>query len=1124
MRTKFYLLLIALVTAIGSVWGQSFMSDGVNYRVQPDNSVIVVLTNYSGALTIPPTVTNGGTVYAVKSIEASAFAQNYNLTSVVVSEGIETIGQSAFANCKNLLEATLPSTLTEIPRSLFATNLKLKKVTLAEGITAMRVSAFAGNEALESLSIPSSISVIDAGTFRDTPNLSITLSGSNFHFENGALYNSGKTEILYYQYARPNTSFEILSTVTNFGMYVFYSAVNIQSFTVEDGSVSFVERDGVLYTLNATNRQLRICPAGTLITDLVIPTDLNVKTTSNYAFWNCKNLESISFPSSMTSITIGNTFRDCINLRHFLLPDGHSIYSVDSDGVMFSNNGETLYLYPAGKRDENYTVPSNVKVVGASSFGNHYLKNVILPEGVESIGNTAFYAMLGLESVTIPSSLTTLGTDVFSGCVSLSDVVFTNPGSSQLNSIPSGTFYLTALKTIELPESITTIGNGAFQDTKIEEIVFPSNLETIGNNAFLNTDLKNIIIPDNVVSIGNGAFQGNSHLDEVVISSTSNLETLGDNAFLNTDLKNIMIPESVENIGHDAFKGNSNLSEITFEGDTPPANIGEGAFSDISEDAKVIVPKGSEDNYIELAEDGVVPVSPDDIYVAAEVEVKTDPDKPLVFIDENGKTIEVLPGASTGEKYEVLPEDNEKQEINKIIITYPDGTKEEIEKDEDGKFKIELSGDMEIEVVVVNKKIVTFINDGTTTLQYVKDGERAIEPSVSRTGYTFNGWSNGSTSWNFATAVTADLTLTANWSAIPTFTVTVNSISGVNAGAGGTVYLNGTFSFRATATDGSSTVTVYANNSKLTPTSDNFYSISGITEDLVITFELTAGSNTTTPGEGENNGSEEGEGSEEEEDAKVVIDGSDPVIEGDFPSGGEIVLTPPLVTPGTNPSVTINGEDVIGTWTEDENGDPIYVIEFDGLDDGKHVLIVDNNEFEFTTDRSNDNSGSASKAGEIVIDENTPTALGEFPLSGEIFIYPSSYATRNLVAPTVTINGEAVTGAWSEDKSGDDVYVVEYKNLAAGNHTLVINGKEYTFTTSRNAGGATSNDVLSTATITASYGAITIDTPKQSTVYVVSLSGSVVYNAKVVGTVTVNVQAGLYIVVVDGVSTKVVVR
>jgi len=171
-----------------------------------------------------------------------------------------------------------------------------------------------------------------------------------------------------------------------------------------------------------------------------------------------------------------------------------------------------------------------------------------------------------------------------------------------------------------------------------------------------------------------------------------------------------------------------------------------------------------------------------------------------------------------------------------------------------------------------------------------------------------------------------------------------------------------------------------------------------------------------------------------------------------------------------------------------------------------------------------DNGSGNNGGGQIIIDENTPSEIpGEFPPTGEIIIRPPLVDPNSPTPPTVIIDGKEVEGEWKTDEDGNPIFVIEFDDLEDGKHTLVINDKEFEFTTNKNA-GATSNDVLSTATVTAGYGTVTIDTPKSATVSVVSFSGSVVYNAKVIGSATVNVPAGIYVVVVDGTVTKVVVR
>jgi len=96
----------------------------------------------------------------------------------------------------------------------------------------------------------------------------------------------------------------------------------------------------------------------------------------------------------------------------------------------------------------------------------------------------------------------------------------------------------------------------------------------------------------------------------------------------------------------------------------------------------------------------------------------------------------------------------------------------------------------------------------------------------------------------------------------------------------------------------------------------------------------------------------------------------------------------------------------------------------------------------------------------------------------------------------------------------DNMYIIEN----------IVEDKEVTFVLIKKAGNTTANEELSTAKVSASVGTLTIEAPVAAAVQVVSFTGKVVYSSELVGTVTVNVPAGIYIVAIDGTATKVVVR
>jgi len=840
-------------------------------------------------------------------------------------------------------------------------------------------------------------------------------------------------------------------------------------------------------------------------------------------------LTRIHIPANVKSIAeealYGNVYLSEVTI-------GHGSDFVLVDNVLYSSGGKTLLVYPLADPllATSYTVPVELESLGALN----------LPSTIERIrvesGNSFFSSRDG--------------------------VLFSADGKTLIK-YPAGKDDITIY---EVPPSVETIASRAFQFTQIEGINF-SNVTHLGYAALSHSSLAGtVIIPETVTVIDAYQFNGCSNLVEVIFKgSVEFINTVGTNVgegmFSYTPLlervdfgpttfdmvpnrmfegcvalEEIILPADVSHIGTNAFRDCESLTTITILGETP-LTVASSAFSasatGTAPDLASItlhVPKGSFDDYNTTSPWSGFGTILDDFYL-------------VVYKNE-------------GETY--------------LTETYPASA------------------------------------DYTLTKP----------TSPTRVGYTFEGWydASGKVVPFDATKYGIHNTITARWAAIPlpvipTYTITIEPLAGVTVNKeGGTVNEGRPFSFTAEAAARGNRVIVYVNGKEHASTSDNFYLIEGIEENITITFSLTAGAyaedsvvggitingeplndkKTDFPEEGkivitfnddadrsvpgkviidgkevpgtwgtDSNGNPtytidyavigdgkhtikiEGFGGDGEThtfttgggngnngtstDGKVVIDGSESTIPGEFPSTGEIVLYPPAVTPGNTPSVTIDGETVTGEWTKDEDGKYIYVVGYDDLEDGEHTIVVDGDEYTFTTEGGEGGSDSGSTGGtKVIIDGSSPVIPGEFPSTGGVVIYPPAVDPSN--PGKVTIDGKEVTVTVITDANGKPIAIeIEYEGLADGKHTLVINGKEYTFTTSKNA-GATSNDVLSTATITASYGTITIDTPKQSTVYVVSLSGSVVYNAKVVGTVTVNVPAGIYIVAIDGKTTKVVVR
>lgn len=215
-----------------------------------------------------------------------------------------------------------------------------------------------------------------------------------------------------------------------------------------------------------------------------------------------------------------------------------------------------------------------------SSMGlsdNTTLKEVLLPEGLKTIGTSAFAMCKALNKLNIPSTVTTLGRWILEGS-SLSS--FTIPNG--VTEIPASCFYGSAITSIEIPSSVNTIGDYAFEDAKLIKVVIPSSVTSIGYAAFgcwddnptlksvvieaniteipeccfyLQSNLTSVSLPEGVTSIGDDAFCWCKKLASLTLPAS--LEVIGEGAFSTNALTELVLPNKVSTIKNSAFAGNN---------------------------------------------------------------------------------------------------------------------------------------------------------------------------------------------------------------------------------------------------------------------------------------------------------------------------------------------------------------------------------------------------------------------------------------------------------------------------------------------------------------------------------------------------------------------------------------
>lgn len=288
-----------------------------------------------------------------------------------------------------------------------------------------------------------------------------------------------------------------------------------------------------------------------------------------------------------------------------------SALSIDFEagGYHFSVNGEgstvTLIAPDAGKyegdADLTFEITDGTAVytltgIGDSAFENSGVTSVTLPATVTSIGSYTFQGCTELAGITLPDGITEVGTGVFMNCSALAEVIL----PQALHTLPtrafSGCEALTALKG---EYKISEVGERAFSGCKMLQDFRWDGLTGIGKSAFTRcsslaeadltdaaeigdyafeacTGLKRVELPEGIATIPAGMFRDCTSLDDVTLPAT--LQHVEEYAFSNCrGISSLTLPGSLRHIGVEAFNACSGMSEIKFAGNG--LTIGERAFS-----------------------------------------------------------------------------------------------------------------------------------------------------------------------------------------------------------------------------------------------------------------------------------------------------------------------------------------------------------------------------------------------------------------------------------------------------------------------------------------------------------------------------------------------------------------
>lgn len=452
------------------------------------------------------TISGEGTMdgYYINTAPWSYYSKD--ITSLLINEGVTTVGYYAFYGCSNITSLKLANSVTKIDNYAFAGCTGLSSLTLGPNIEFIGMYAFAKCSGLKKITIKSS------------PIIQGSVSSQAFD------YCENINEVVFdcdivRSWNFYNSSYDVIMTdkVITIDKKAFENKVGLKSITIGKNVESIGER--------AFNN----CKGFDSLTVLGCPQNINSKI-------RCPELKEITYDcEETTSLVAEAPAIEKVTLSNKVKSIGDNTFSGFTELISID-------------------IPNNVTNIGIGAFdGCSSINAIVLPKDLKSIGNYAFSGCTGLSSIELPDGLETIGTDAFVGCIGLTSITI-NEGISNL----CGFSGCTNLSSINIPNSVTTIGESAFSGCMgLVSLTIPSSVTSIKTSAFSGClGFTSFTIPGNVKLLGNSAFEGCLNLKKMIVEEGDSPLLLDVNNLHNDCFKDCPIEELY--LGRDMYIENEN--------------------------------------------------------------------------------------------------------------------------------------------------------------------------------------------------------------------------------------------------------------------------------------------------------------------------------------------------------------------------------------------------------------------------------------------------------------------------------------------------------------------------------------------------------------------------------------
>ena len=506
--------------------GVQFVQDGIHFRVKDDGDLEVTGVDANTKnVDIPRKITNGGKTYRVTSIGERAFEGHSDISYLSIPYTIKSIGEYAFIDCGSSMtvniadieswcemklgnehssplssagkvlvydiettDIVIPNTVTSIGNFTFYQCRQIKSLTIPGSVSTIGSSAFEDCTGLACISLSYGNTLIGGSTFEGCTGLTeVTIPGSVNFIGINAFKNCRNLSTIVSEIEYPSSieecvfeglpSYSVLQ-VPKGTKSAYQSAGGWNQFSniveIGVGNVDF-SVGGINYGKTSVN-EVEVVSADEEKKEIVIPETITnggvtyrVTAIGERAFDGRSDINYLSIPSSITSIG-EYAFIDCGSNIKVEISDLEAWCKVKLGNEHSSPLSSAKAFYSGGREIKNLVIPNGVESVSSFVFYQcRSITSLSIPGSVKSIGSSSFEDCTGLTSVNLSEGLERIGGSSFEGCFNLPEIV--------------------------LPASITLIAINGFKNcTGLKKMVSLNNNPPLCNNPFYNVDKGNCVV------------------------------------------------------------------------------------------------------------------------------------------------------------------------------------------------------------------------------------------------------------------------------------------------------------------------------------------------------------------------------------------------------------------------------------------------------------------------------------------------------------------------------------------------------------------------------------------------------------------------------------------------------